>query len=240
MRSGAPPHPRGKGSASRAGGCAARITPAHAGKSISAVVEVNYAEDHPRPCGEKICFRKQRCYNTGSPPPMRGKVNKRRILQCNLRITPAHAGKSRRLCVYHRTVQDHPRPCGEKKELGMTIDELVGSPPPMRGKDYQILGGHGLKRITPAHAGKRPRRRRGLSTIRGSPPPMRGKASILPPPVAANGITPAHAGKSCRAWLPIFCIRDHPRPCGEKPRRRRGLSTIRGSPPPMRGKGPWP
>ena len=71
----------------------ARITPAHAGKSIKHIVAAIKCEDHPRPCGEKSPDYYDKFVEKGSPPPMRGKV---RLFSCFILlcgITPAHAGK---------------------------------------------------------------------------------------------------------------------------------------------------
>ena len=71
---------------------------------------------------------------SGSPPPMRGKV------ECHLkefasnRITPAYAGKSSRIPRLHLRDRDHPRLCGEKPKYSGTFAMPQGSPPPMRGK----------------------------------------------------------------------------------------------------------
>ena len=69
-------------------------------------------------------------------------------------ITPAYAGKSPALRPEFATEQDHPRLCGEKKNVRSIERKVIGSPPPMRGKVYV----NGLKlipnRITPAYAGK--------------------------------------------------------------------------------------
>ena len=75
-------------------------------------------------------------------------------------ITPAHAGKS---VVQHNRIEfswDHPRPCGEK--MGLPLREIYdyGSPPPMRGKAAAVRAKPVPTRITPAHAGKRLRKRR--------------------------------------------------------------------------------
>ena len=65
---------RGKVLAAGLHNLADRITPAYAGKSESAFCAVHVLQDHPRVCGEKA-----RC---GSVYPWQ------------VRITPAHAGKS--------------------------------------------------------------------------------------------------------------------------------------------------
>ena len=46
---------------------------------------------------------------------MRGKAEKISLMLFQIRITPAYAGKSAILCNKHKTWQDHPRLCGEKR-----------------------------------------------------------------------------------------------------------------------------
>ena len=126
----------------------------------------------------------------------------------------------------------------------------------MRGKDPQPCGRVRTHRITPAHAGKR-ERRRALHTLSsdhprpcgekyhphvhailllGSPPPMRGKGHDTIGVQNGKRITPAHAGKSSAISSQSSAAKDHPRPCGEKPSNVISISSTAGSPPPMRGK----
>ena len=71
---GSPPHMRGKVYISERIRCAIRITPAHAGKSISLLCNGLSIQDHPRTCGEKFLFSFSFQLFEGSPPHMRGKV----------------------------------------------------------------------------------------------------------------------------------------------------------------------
>ncbi len=50
-------------------------------------------EDHPRLCGEKTFDFATGARIAGSPPPMRGKVNRFCSRTNRRRITPAYAGK---------------------------------------------------------------------------------------------------------------------------------------------------
>ena len=50
-----------------------RITPAYAGKSSQADSHLQFPQDHPRLCGEKVQLGIQGLKRVGSPPPMRGK-----------------------------------------------------------------------------------------------------------------------------------------------------------------------
>ena len=131
----------------------------------------------------------------GSPPPMRGKVLRLTEIQLRHRITPAYAGKRRYAGGYISRDRDHPRLCGEKDSRLLRRNDLIGSPPPMRGKVFKSCCIILSSRITPAYAGKsapekeapyadqdHPRLCGEKSVppqnhlpLVGSPPPMRGK-----------------------------------------------------------------
>ena len=216
--------------------CLAGITPAYAGKSIADFILSAGNWDHPRLCGEKFSFSIQKNGGKGSPPPMRGKVRRCQESSRYTGITPAYAGKSPAYLLQRSRLWDHPRLCGEKRNIFRRRLCDTGSPPPMRGKDAADLAAVHTPRITPAYAGKRffskklykciwdhPRlcgekhqKPINIYAITGSPPPMRGK------------------GTGTRNSIAAF--RDHPRLCGEK---RAGFLRrwcFSGSPPPMRGK----
>ena len=152
--------------------------------------------------------------------------------------------------------RDHPRLCGEKDFIEVFGVSLMGSPPPMRGKEKFSCMKKRWFGITPAYAGKstcgvmqracswdHPRlcgeKSHGSMMLlkwRGSPPPMRGKAQRTFYSVMPVGITPAYAGKSVRWWKESRCWWDHPRLCGEKVLTGTKNDGFMGSPPPMRGK----
>ena len=152
---GSPPHTRGKGTAPAFIEKGARITPAHAGKSLREVAEGLRKEDHPRTRGEKKLPGETTKRSQGSPPHTRGKVEKRNVMTQASGITPAHAGKSTPGITSPAPVRDHPRTRGEKFVVKRVVRSRYGSPPHTRGKaliyrqDVEALG------ITPAHAGKR-------------------------------------------------------------------------------------
>ena len=151
---GSPPRMRGKHSLSAQKARASRITPAHAGKTLSAPPEAPVKKDHPRACGENnrstFCIGCSR----GSPPRMRGKLFEAWRRAQHDRITPAHAGKTvlRSPCRY--AGGDHPRACGENRPRPADVLSEEGSPPRMRGKPYARSLKSRMRRITPAHAGK--------------------------------------------------------------------------------------
>ena len=76
---GSPPRVRGK--ALHVTDCGAKpgITPACAGKSLSAEIQGLEAEDHPRVCGEKSPFPACLALPPGSPPRVRGKAQGEKI-----------------------------------------------------------------------------------------------------------------------------------------------------------------
>ena len=69
-------------------------------------------------------------------------------------ITPADAGKTKRVDVGIQFFEDHPRGCGENTDPELLLMYILGSPPRMRGKLPSLLSGMGSLRITPADAGK--------------------------------------------------------------------------------------
>ena len=149
---------------------------------------------------------------------MRGKGNEYIRKVHGKGITPAHAGKSSARSRLATRSWDHPRPCGEKGTAMGRTDKMLGSPPPMRGKEDTDVDKIREEWITPAHAGKsctrattRPRwqdhprpcgeksyPRAVWGVLWGSPPPMRGKGGTTDDDIRQLRITPAHAGKRCR------------------------------------------
>ena len=91
---GSPPPMRGKGNNQGWTSHRHRITPAYAGKSSHTRRCPSIDWDHPRLCGEKRLFVLYHRFQTGSPPPMRGKGLCTMTQRCIRRITPAYAGKS--------------------------------------------------------------------------------------------------------------------------------------------------
>ena len=151
---GSPPRVRGKDRQQHGGGRAPGITPACAGKRQERLSSRTNHRDHPRVCGEKSVFPWRSWFTLGSPPRVRGKEHSTNSHQPKHRITPACAGKSRRILEFLRVFRDHPRVCGEKRALKSTALSSVGSPPRVRGKAARPPRSSGPGGITPACAGK--------------------------------------------------------------------------------------
>ena len=253
---GSPPRMRGKRVIPRIRWMYIRITPADAGKTLSAGIGGFLRRDHPRGCGENPIPMQPPSGRRGSPPRMRGKHPTQTPCTARARITPADAGKTILRHFRRFGSRDHPRGCGENRCSPPHSVPPAGSPPRMRGKRC----GQNLLRcspgITPADAGKTsdmptyaPQHRdhpRGCGENQawsvswaaawGSPPRMRGKLSIKTLITLAQRITPADAGKTVGLINGRLSSEDHPRGCGENSYINNYQQIQKGSPPRMRGK----
>ena len=95
--SGSPPRMRGKPRILVRAVGQRGITPADAGKTARDCGRAADTEDHPRGCGENTLREYHNVYKAGSPPRMRGKHGFGDVWVRIPRITPADAGKTRRL-----------------------------------------------------------------------------------------------------------------------------------------------
>ena len=153
-RTGSPPRMRGKQKLSLGAAQLLRITPAHAGKTDLPRSRRSQHPDHPRACGENPRPFARSMSPSGSPPRMRGKRHPMFEFLRELRITPAHAGKTWVPAPKVGAFTDHPRACGENMPKSSVESASRGSPPRMRGKHFRELLLLRRERITPAHAGK--------------------------------------------------------------------------------------
>ena len=110
---GSPPRMRGKHYLALYSCSFARITPAHAGKTLTLRRSWKAERDHPRACGENEPALSMPLLSLGSPPRMRGKPEQCGLSRRGGRITPAHAGKTWSGPLLPHRKQDHPRACGE-------------------------------------------------------------------------------------------------------------------------------
>ena len=194
---GSPPHMRGKVPPPAVVVPLMGITPAHAGKRSASAAAPAGQRDHPRTCGEKAAFHAWLCCMRGSPPHMRGKGPSVVYSVCKERITPAHAGKRSETLNPVAMHRDHPRTCGEKPfHLGGKCC-IRGSPPHMRGKDVIVVFHEPLRRITPAHAGKRLKRSRSIVPHAAIVPLF---PSVCNKPAGSDG---SPAGHDAPPFLPI-------------------------------------
>ena len=145
---------------------------------------------------------------------------------------------------------------GEKLASFAPSSRTLGSPPRGRGKADVLFSQFFARRITPAWAGKSPKRDTAVAVNgdhprvggekhlsgttdnrpQGSPPHGRGKDHTGDKAACLDRITPAWAGKSSRAPWAIFPARDHPRVGGEKFTAYAKIWNEWGAPPRGRGK----
>ena len=145
----------------------------------------------------------------GKPPP-------RAVRGADLRLIPAHAGKTRERGARRGCGPAHPRSRGENISATLISRPSRGSSPLTRGKHARGLRARCHRRLIPAHAGKTSRsgrvvgmrrahpRSRGenrrvrprLPVWRGSSPLTRGKLTRAAPDVMISRLIPAHAGKT--------------------------------------------
>ena len=214
--SGSPPRVRGKPVLRADCLVEERITPARAGKTLIGYGQCCTRQDHPRACGENTSAWIHGNSSDGSPPRVRGKPAVELRELAAVRITPARAGKTRRLPVASRRNWDHPRACGENAMQQDEQTRYVGSPPRVRGKPPARRQERRQRGITPARAGKthidEQLRLEALDHPRacgenqrlvhpceehdGSPPRVRGKPREHWQQPQHQRITPARAGKT--------------------------------------------
>ena len=131
-----------------------RITPAGAGKTARFHTPHRCYRDHPRRCGENQYKAGTISLDEGSPPQVRGKLDKANLAYASFRITPAGAGKTKRTRFIGASLRDHPRRCGENRCGSLPYQHDLGSPPQVRGKLVSAAVFASTLRITPAGAGK--------------------------------------------------------------------------------------
>ena len=173
-----------------------RITPADAGKTLFIVCRHRHGEDHPRGCGENVLYGFLCAFLQGSPPRMRGKRPDKAQYRREDRITPADAGKTRRLTPAFFANLDHPRGCGENPVFRLLPRMLLWITPADAGKTH-CSGGKGFRVWDhPRGCGENTFARSFRARLMGSPPRMRGKQLSSFKRTSFARITPADAGKT--------------------------------------------
>ena len=151
---GSSPLTRGKRLSSQRTSTAARLIPAHAGKTKIAQFSQFSPPAHPRSRGENMSLDHLRAVVRGSSPLTRGKPIWLLSASMHVRLIPAHAGKTCSLPRSHRRVRAHPRSRGENRMGRTTSQGACGSSPLTRGKLSAVWVVISVFRLIPAHAGK--------------------------------------------------------------------------------------
>ena len=174
---------------------------------------------HPRSRGENLIAPEMIDTNAGSSPLTRGKRISPLDNLGQIRLIPAHAGKTTSFPAWELNPQAHPRSRGENHSKRLSTGLGSGSSPLTRGKPVKRFQSGELDRLIPAHAGKTsyaavkrflPRahpRSRGENVLprlpsadfAGSSPLTRGKQLATSIEEATGRLIPAHAGKTVLA-----------------------------------------
>ena len=173
--------------------------------------------------------RTQSPLTPGKPPP-------RAVRGADLRLIPAHAGKTNRDSILGPKVAAHPRSRGENPIPSIVRLTYGGSSPLTRGKLCLGRPAHALIGLIPAHAGKTFLQPSMLPNSPGSSPLTRGKLAASEARALQIGLIPAHAGKTGRGCQRVANPAAHPRSRGENPHVVFEPSCCHGSSPLTRGK----
>ena len=153
--SGSPPCVRGRGQFVPARLRFARFTPVRTGKSPSRCRIARRAPVHPRAYGEESAHPSGKLLMGGSPPCVRGRAPQPVDHTGCVRFTPVRTGKSCRLPSAFSAPAVHPRAYGEEAMPSFDRLSVAGSPPCVRGRDFQSTLLLNLWRFTPVRTGKR-------------------------------------------------------------------------------------
>ena len=148
---------------------AARLIPAHAGKTRRILTEADATKAHPRSRGENSHARGRVRDPGGSSPLTRGKLDAEGQAAPRGRLIPAHAGKTAITGSRASRMRAHPRSRGENVATTYTVGSRRGSSPLTRGKRGFAGGADEPAGLIPAHAGKTKRRRRTRALTRAHP-----------------------------------------------------------------------
>ena len=94
--------------------CIRRITPACAGKTVFLVQMMKHHQDHPRVCGKNTYSKINSLTSLESPPRVREKQHNQTTPELLDGITPACAGKTRRVCNCNCDIAGSPPRVREK------------------------------------------------------------------------------------------------------------------------------
>ena len=110
------------------------LIPAHAGKTHASTPATRNLRAHPRSRGENALFSDFTRYVYGSSPLTRGKLSHQIKVALQVRLIPAHAGKTRTPTQIQRWRPVHPRSRGENTASFFGSVDTLGSSPLTRGK----------------------------------------------------------------------------------------------------------
>ena len=191
------------------------LIPAHAGKTQDQPRRTPQTSAHPRSRGENGPGDRACLTSSGSSPLTRGKRLADLRDGLNLRLIPAHAGKTSSRCSRKACIPAHPRSRGENHRLAAGIEDAGGSSPPHAGKTHDTHVTPPARRAHPRSRGENLLHTWCLDLRLGSSPLTRGKPPLRPLAHRRIRLIPAHAGKTCSLALLTLVCWAHPRSRGE-------------------------
>ena len=151
---GSSPLTRGKRLRGRLSRRSGRLIPAHAGKTCPTSGRTRVRTAHPRSRGENGGWCETPRGQVGSSPLTRGKPTQHAAVLEDVRLIPAHAGKTSRRACRSPPIWAHPRSRGENPKAPRRALPAPGSSPLTRGKLTGVMHIVEGFRLIPAHAGK--------------------------------------------------------------------------------------
>ena len=151
---GSSPLTRGKPASSPRTRSPTGLIPAHAGKTHYPERNSHEPWAHPRSRGENPELWSASILENGSSPLTRGKLTHGDASAKQIRLIPAHAGKTSGVPFCAMGASAHPRSRGENRLRCVWAMAVVGSSPLTRGKPTVLRLCRGGRRLIPAHAGK--------------------------------------------------------------------------------------
>ena len=150
---GSSPHARGAQPLNLPHSAHRRIIPACAGSTVSPILWIVSAWDHPRMRGEHSAATLSQSGHWGSSPHARGALSVGVGEGAGFGIIPACAGSTSLILSLGRRLSDHPRMRGEHDNRRLEIAPRAGSSPHARGARRVVKQDVSCIRIIPACAG---------------------------------------------------------------------------------------
>ena len=176
---GSSPLTRGKPRTIRPVSSPLRLIPAHAGKTTRRNGSSRRAAAHPRSRGENSRQARRSCRLSGSSPLTRGKLTGPPRVSDEIRLIPAHAGKTARGRRFCPRAAAHPRSRGENLSPSSDDSFATGSSPLTRGKRGQVDNGLSPAGAHPRSRGENARTVKRRGDALGSSPLTRGKRAAI-------------------------------------------------------------
>ena len=172
----------------------------------------------------------------GSSPLTRGKPEADRARREQVRLIPAHAGKTPANAPRSTAQGAHPRSRGENWRWALICARSAGSSPLTRGKHTPRRADHRGGRLIPAHAGKTTANKAQHEAQRAHPRSRGENRRNAETRARLQWLIPAHAGKTVLARSAVAADGAHPRSRGENAGMRQPARPRSGSSPLTRGK----